>query len=120
MKRIISALFLVASLFGAQTAGAVDFNVRIINLSNRIYYTPFLVAAHPAGTSLFTVGQPASASLQAMAEGGDISGLVADVEFGQKLRLPNSRNIVIFGPTLGTKKRMWRGPKFGDCAELRR
>ena len=54
----------MASLFGAQTASAVDFNVRIINLSNGIYYTPFLVAAHPAGTSMFTdrpagVGQPA-------------------------------------------------------------
>jgi len=63
-----------------QTASAVDFNVQITNLSNGIYYTPFLVAAHPDGTSLFTVGQPASASLQAMAEGGDISGLSADAQ----------------------------------------
>jgi hypothetical protein len=79
MKHLSSALFLVASLIGAQTAGAVDFNVRIVNLSNGIYFTPFLVAAHSQGTSLFDVGQPASANLQAMAEGGDISGLVADV-----------------------------------------
>ena len=80
MKHLFSALFLLASLFGAQTASAVDFNVRIINLSNGIYYTPFLVAAHPAGTSIFTTGQPASANLQAMAEGGDISGLVTDLQ----------------------------------------
>ena len=79
MKRLFGAMFLMASLFGAQTASAVDFNVRIINLSNGIYYTPFLVAAHPAGTSIFDVGQPASAKLQAMAEGGDISGLVSDL-----------------------------------------
>ena len=37
------------------------------------------VAAHPAGNNLFTAGQPASANLQAMAEGGSISGLSADV-----------------------------------------
>ena len=80
MKHLIGPTLLVASLLGAQTASAVDFNVRIINLSNGIYYTPFLVAAHPVGTSLFTVGQPASANLQAMAEGGDISGLASDLQ----------------------------------------
>lgn len=80
MKHLFSAMFILASLFGAQSASAVDFNVRIINLSNGIFYTPFLVAAHPAGSSLFTTGQPASANLQAMAEGGDISGLVADLQ----------------------------------------
>ena len=71
---------MAASLLAVQSANAVDFNVQITNLSNGIYYTPFLVAAHPDGTSLFTVGQPASASLQAMAEGGDISGLSADAQ----------------------------------------
>ncbi len=80
MKHLFSAIFVMASLLGAQAASATDFNVRIINLSNGIYYTPFLVAAHPEGTSLFTTGQPASASLQAMAEGGDISGLVTDLQ----------------------------------------
>ena len=80
MKHLFSAIFLTASLLGAQTASATDFNVRITNLSNGIYFTPFLVAAHPEGSSLFTTGQPASANLQAMAEGGDISGLVADLQ----------------------------------------
>ncbi|MDA0994345.1 MAG: spondin domain-containing protein [Proteobacteria bacterium] len=61
------------------TANAADINVRVINLSNGIWNTPFVIAAHPVGTSLFEVGQPASANLQAMAEGGDISGLVADL-----------------------------------------
>ena len=80
MKRLTAAMLVMASLFGAQTASAVDFSVRIVNLSNGIYFTPFLVAAHPAGTSIFTVGQPASANLQAMAEGGDISGLASDLD----------------------------------------
>jgi len=61
------------------TTNAAQFDVEITNLTNGIWFTPFLVAAHPDGTNLFTAGQPASANLQAVAEGGDISGLVADV-----------------------------------------
>lgn len=79
MKRILCAAALVANVLAMQPANAVEFDVRITNLSNAIYFTPFLVAAHPEGSALFSTGQPASASLQAMAEGGDISGLLADV-----------------------------------------
>jgi hypothetical protein len=60
-------------------AGAADINVRIVNLTNGIIYTPFLVAAHTDDSRLFSTGSPASASLQMMAEGGDISGLEADL-----------------------------------------
>jgi hypothetical protein len=80
MKALINATLVSAALLAGTIANATDFNVKIVNLTNGIWYTPFLVAAHPVGTSLFTVGQPASASLQMMAEGGDISGLVADLE----------------------------------------
>ena len=80
MKAIISAAVISAFMFTGQLARAADINVSITNLTNGIWYTPFLVAAHPAGMSLFTVGQPASASLQAMAEGGDISLLVTDLQ----------------------------------------
>lgn len=80
MKVFLSAALIAASLIASSLANATQFNVRIVNLTNGIWYTPFLVAAHPDGTSLFTTGQPASASLQAMAEGGDIAGLVADVQ----------------------------------------
>lgn len=79
MKAFLTAALVAALLLTASLVNAAQFNVRIVNLTNGIWYTPFLVAAHPDGSSLFTVGQPASASLQAMAEGGDISGLVADV-----------------------------------------
>lgn len=75
VKRGAGALVASALLANAAPALATDFDVRIVNLTNGIYYTPFLVAAHPEGTSLFSVGQPASPELQAMAEGGDISGL---------------------------------------------
>lgn len=79
MKRSLCAAMFAAFLATAPAANAVDFNVEITNLSNSIYFTPFLVAAHPAGNNLFIAGQPASANLQAMAEGGDTSGLEADV-----------------------------------------
>ena len=60
----------------ATPASAADFDVEITNLTNGIWFTPFLVAAHPDGSNLFVPGQPASANLQAMAEGGDIFRLV--------------------------------------------
>lgn len=80
MKLLTRAALVAAALSGAPAAHATDFSVEIVNLTNGIWYTPFLVAAHPEGTSLFQTGQPASANLQAMAEGGDIAGLVADLE----------------------------------------
>jgi len=77
---MVTAATLAVAFFLGDAAQAAQFNVRIINLTNGIWYTPFLVAAHPEGTNLFVTGQPASASLQAMAEGGDISGLVSDLQ----------------------------------------
>ena len=80
MKVFLCAALAAASLFSSTFANASQFNVRIVNLTNGIWYTPFLVVAHPDGTSLFTIGQPASLSLQTMAEGGDISALMADAQ----------------------------------------
>lgn len=79
MKKMLHAAALAASISAIPVANATQFEVEITNLSNAIYFTPFLVAAHTDGNNLFTVGQPASANLQAMAEGGDTSGLLDDV-----------------------------------------
>ncbi len=78
MKKLIAGLVLAGGL--SATAQAHELTVEITNLTNGIYYTPLLVSAHNRKTDLFEAGEPASASLQAMAEGGDISGLVADLE----------------------------------------
>ncbi|MEM9403417.1 MAG: spondin domain-containing protein [Pseudomonadota bacterium] len=77
MKKTLAAAVLAGSLALTPSANATDFTVEITNLTNGIHFTPFLVGAHPEGTSLFQVGEPASAEIQAMAEGGDIAGLVA-------------------------------------------
>ena len=80
MKGPICAVLLSAALLTGPVANATDFNVEIVNLTNGITFTPFLVAAHPEGTNLFTVGQPASANLRATAEGGNIDGLTMDMQ----------------------------------------
>lgn len=76
MSALASALAFTASM----SANATDFSVEITNLTQGVYFTPILVAAHPAENSLFTSGMPASANLETMAEGGDISGLTSDLE----------------------------------------
>ncbi|MEO0435912.1 MAG: spondin domain-containing protein [Pseudomonadota bacterium] len=78
MKKPLTSLSLLAAL--AAPASATDFDVEIINLTRGSWFTPFLVAAHADSARLFMSGEPASASLQSMAEGGDIAALQADVE----------------------------------------
>lgn len=67
----LSALMALSPLTMAQ-----QLEVTVTNLTNGIHYTPLVVTAHTDAVSLFTLGESASAELQAMAEGGDISGLV--------------------------------------------
>ncbi|MFT7129817.1 MAG: hypothetical protein ACI89U_001935 [Gammaproteobacteria bacterium] len=50
-------------------------DIEITNLTHAMHFTPLLVTAHSSDMSLFVSGQEASSELQAMAEGGDISGL---------------------------------------------
>ncbi|MCG8426658.1 MAG: spondin domain-containing protein [Chromatiales bacterium] len=64
----------------ANSAGAREITVEITNISNAIYFTPLLVAAHDRDTHLFQLGQPASDALRLMAEEGDNSELVQQIE----------------------------------------
>ena len=76
MKKLIAPLSL--ALLGANSAHAAQWDIEITNLTRGSWFTPFLVTAHNDSARLFSSGQAASANLQAMAEGGDISGLAAD------------------------------------------
>ncbi len=81
MKKLIISLLAAGSL-GAGAAGASgarNLHIEISNLTNAVYFTPLLVAAHNSAADVFQAGTPASSSLQAMAEGGDLSGLVSDL-----------------------------------------
>lgn len=79
MKKHITLAGLALSLFLSQNAFAQNFTVEITNLTNGIYFTPMLVTAAPPATHLYTPGMAASANLQAMAEGGAITGLQTDL-----------------------------------------
>ncbi|PVV12083.1 MAG: hypothetical protein B6D77_05870 [gamma proteobacterium symbiont of Ctena orbiculata] len=82
MKKSLTVLAASVSLLFSANSLASDreISVEITNLTNAIYFTPLLVATHNRHTDLFEVGTAASANLQAMAEGGNIDGLIADVK----------------------------------------
>ena len=79
MKRHIASLITVGML-SSTPALAQDVDIAITNLTNGTYFTPLLIAAHVPTTHLFELGTAASTNLQAMAEGGDISGLSTDLD----------------------------------------
>lgn len=64
-------------LMASQLASAQVVDIEVTNLTQGMYFTPLLVSAHNSSTHLFEAGQTATPELQAMAEGGDISGLVS-------------------------------------------
>ena len=51
------------------------YEVTITNISHGEFFTPAIVASHKKGTSLFSLGSPASAELEILAEGGDTNPL---------------------------------------------
>ena len=75
MKKLLATLAVLASA----STNAAQLDIEITNLTRGSFFTPLLVAAHAPGEQIFAPASPASANLQAMAEGGDISGLVADM-----------------------------------------
>ncbi|BDX04948.1 spondin domain-containing protein [Planctobacterium marinum] len=68
-----------SAMMATASANAAELTIEFQNLTQGIYYTPILVSAHPATASLFETGEAASAELQMMAEGGDVSGLASIV-----------------------------------------
>ncbi len=72
--------FGLAAMLASTAVEAQQLDITITNLTHGSHFTPLLVAAHSGSTALFEAGKAASAHLQAMAEGGDISGLSADVD----------------------------------------
>jgi hypothetical protein len=74
IKTTITGLAL--ALASASTL-AQDLSVTVTNLTQGLHFTPIVSAAHPSENHLFMVNSSAGLELQAMAEGGDISGLVS-------------------------------------------
>ena len=76
-KKINTLLTVSALAFASSTAMAQNLSITVTNLTQGLHFTPILTSAHTSDNSLFMVGSAATAELQMMAEGGDISGLVS-------------------------------------------
>ena len=87
-SKLAACVTLVAAMSSSAMAEVLD--IEVTNLTQGIYFTPLLVTAHPDTADLFSVGDTASSEIQAMAEGGDISGLamLADNLGAQTLENP--------------------------------
>jgi len=79
MKKTLLTLALSGGLLASGSLLAQEVSLSVTNLTNATYFTPLLIAVHDRRTDLFEPGVAASDHLQAMAEGGDISGLIDDV-----------------------------------------
>jgi len=73
--KILPLLTAVVLTSSSMAVNAQQVEVSVTNLTQGIYYTPFLISAHSVDMSLYTLGETASPELQMMAEGGDLSGL---------------------------------------------
>ena len=80
VTRLITGLilFLGVALAG-NAANAAEITISVFNTTHGAYFTPLLVTAHSDAEQLFQLGQSASTEIQAMAEGGDVSGLAAQI-----------------------------------------
>ena len=77
LKRMKTIFTASALAFASSTAMAQDLSITVTNLTQGLHFTPLLTSAHTADNHIFMVGNAATSELQAMAEGGDISGLVS-------------------------------------------
>lgn len=89
MKYRLLPLSLALACIGANAA---DLSIQVQNLTRGMVFAPLLVAAHSDASKAFSAGSAASASLQKMAEGGDISGLVADMNAAGAVVVANPAN----------------------------
>lgn len=74
---LLSAGVAVGAPLGQSTGGGINYEVSITNIMPGQILSPVIVASHTRDAApLFTLGQPASAGLAAMAEDADSSGLM--------------------------------------------
>lgn len=65
---------------GFAPGGAASYRVTVYNLTEGQPFTPPLAATHGQASSVFTVGHPASAELQQIAENGNLPPMVTALE----------------------------------------
>jgi len=80
MKTTLLSTGLVLASLMSQVSVAQNVEVKVTNLMQSTNITPLLIAAHSTNLNFYDLGAPASLHLQMTAEGGDISGLIADAD----------------------------------------
>ncbi len=80
IRRSISVALGTALVGISGLAQAADYEVTVTNLTAGIHFTPLIVSAHSPEASMFNTGTEASAEMQAIAEGGDVSSMAALLE----------------------------------------
>ena len=73
LKKVNALLSVSALIFASSQVQAQDLSITVTNLTQGLHFTPIVTSAHTGDDHIFMVGTSASAELQAMAEGGDIS-----------------------------------------------
>ncbi|MBK8184520.1 MAG: spondin domain-containing protein [Candidatus Competibacteraceae bacterium] len=115
----LASLLLAIPLAGANAQSVARFGdqnstyeVTVTNVTRGAFFTPILVVSHRPDVSLFTLGQPASAEMAILAEGGDIAPLaqalradsrVASVANSEGLLEPG-RSVTVRVPAQGTDR----------------
>lgn len=74
---IKTALSVITLALASSTTMAQELSITVTNLTQGLHFTPVISAAHTMDSHIFMSGMMASSELQAMAEGGDISGLAS-------------------------------------------
>jgi hypothetical protein len=96
-----TALVLTAALAFSSAAFADEdkaYEVTITNVTAGQTFTPILAATHTSDIGFFELGQPASAELTALAEGGDIGPLGMVLDAAPRLVLDTATNGALLGP----------------------
>lgn len=72
IKQTLQSISVLSSLLITAQVNAAELDIKLLNLTHSISFTPVLVAAHDQQISLFHLGETATTALQKMAKGGDI------------------------------------------------
>ena len=76
--KLLMILLLSSNLAFAENGPRYE--ISITNITKGQTFTPQLVVTHKASVNLFTLGEPASLSLEMLAEGGDTMPLTSDLQ----------------------------------------
>lgn len=96
-----TATGLILASSSVNAGKAAVYQVTITNVTNSINFTPILVASHRKGVSIFEPGSAASDELVAIAEGGDIGPLAAQLEDNHRVAdVENSAGLLLPGESV--------------------